>query len=170
VSSVKLKKNYSSREVASLTGLSARQLQWWDARKLLSPTVASRPTQAGGFTERRYSPIELYELLVLADLRRRGFSIAKIRALLDILKSRFGVRLYDAIGDGDKVTLLTDGRDIYAKTASGDFYNLLGEPNQPLLVLGKEDTLKALSARISRRRKKRKSKRVKQAKKTVASR
>ena len=170
MSSVKLKKNYSSREVASLTGLSARQLQWWDARKLLSPTVASRPTQAGGFTERRYSPIELYELLVLADLRRRGFSIAKIRALLDILKSRFGVRLYDAIGDGDKVTLLTDGRDIYAKTASGDFYNLLGEPNQPLLVLGKEDTLKALSARISRRRKKRKSKRVKQAKKTVASR
>ena len=170
MSSVKLKKNYSSREVASLTGLSARQLQWWDARKLLSPTVASRPTQAGGFTERRYSPIELYELLVLADLRRRGFSIAKIRALLDLLKSRFGVRLYDAIGDGDKVTLLTDGRDIYAKTASGDFYNLLGEPNQPLLVLGKEDTLKALSARISRRRKKRKSKRVKQAKKTVASR
>ena len=170
MSSVKLKKNYSSREVASLTGLSARQLQWWDARKLLSPTVASHPTQAGGFTERRYSPIELYELLVLADLRRRGFSIAKIRALLDILKSRFGVRLYDAIGDGDKVTLLTDGCDIYAKTASGDFYNLLGEPNQPLLVLGKEDTLKALSARISRRRKKRKSKRVKQAKKTVASR
>ena len=170
MSSVKLKKNYSSREVASLTGLSARQLQWWAARKLLSPTVASHPTQAGGFTERRYSPIELYELLVLADLRRRGFSIAKIRALLDILKSRFGVRLYDAIGDGDKVTLLTDGRDIYAKTASGDFYNLLGEPNQPLLVLGKEDTLKALSARISRRRKKRKSKRVKQAKKTVASR
>ena len=170
MSSVKLKKNYSSREVASLTGLSARQLQWWDARKLLSPTVASRPTQAGGFTERRYSPIELYELLVLADLRRRGFSIAKIRALLDILKSRFGVRLYDAIGDGDKVTLLTDGRDIYARTASGDFYNLLGQPNQPLLVLGKEDTLKALSARISRRRKKRKSKRVKQAKKTVASR
>jgi|TARA_B100000745_G_scaffold286283_1_gene222102 DNA-binding transcriptional MerR regulator len=112
----------------------------------------------------------LYELLVLADLRRRGFSIAKIRALLDILKSRFGVRLYDAIGDGDKVTLLTDGRDIYAKTASGDFYNLLGEPNQPLLVLGKENTLKALSSRISRRRKKRKSKRVKQAKKTVASR
>ncbi len=170
MSSVKLKKNYSSREVASLTGLSARQLQWWDARKLLSPTVASHPTEAGGFTERRYSPVELYELLVLADLRRRGFSIAKIRALLDLLKSRFGVRLYDAIGDGDKVTLLTDGRDIYARTASGDFYNLLGEPNQPLLVLGKEDTLKALSSRISRRRRKSKSKRVKKRKKTVASR
>ncbi len=170
MTSVKLKKNYSSREVASLTGLSARQLQWWDARKLFSPTVASHPTEAGGFTERRYSPIELYELLVLADLRRRGFSITKIRALLDILKSRFGVRLYDAIGDGDKVTLLTDGRDIYARTTSGDFYNLLAEPNQPLLVLGKEDTLKALSARISRRRRKSKSKRAKQGKKPVVSR
>ncbi len=50
---VRLKKTYSSREVAALTGLSARQLQWWDAHKLLTSTVASHRTDAGGFTERR---------------------------------------------------------------------------------------------------------------------
>ena len=33
---MRLKKTYSSREVASLTGLSARQLQIWDAGGLLS--------------------------------------------------------------------------------------------------------------------------------------
>ena len=79
---MKLKQSYSAREVAASTGLSARQLQWWDARRLLSATVASRRTQAGGFTERRYSPMDLYELLALANLRHRGFSVQKIRTLL----------------------------------------------------------------------------------------
>ena len=58
-----------------LTGMTARQLQLWDAGGLLTPTVRPHRTAAGGFTERRYTPIELFELIVLADLRRRGFSI-----------------------------------------------------------------------------------------------
>jgi len=67
---VRLKKTYSSREVAAMTGLSARQLQVWDAGGLISPTVPSHKTEAGGYTERRYSPIELFELLVLACAER----------------------------------------------------------------------------------------------------
>ena len=31
---MQLKNTYSSREVAALTGLTARQLQWWDERRL----------------------------------------------------------------------------------------------------------------------------------------
>src|SRR5205085_2448005 len=95
-----LKKHYSSREVAAITGLSARQLQWWDARKLIKPSISSHRTEAGGYTERRYSPIDLFELAVLADLRRNGLSVAKIRQLLDTLRRRFGIRLFDAIGGG----------------------------------------------------------------------
>ena len=68
--STKLKKSYSAREVAALTGLTARQLQWWDARQLLSASVASLQTEKGGYTERRYSPVDLYELSALAELRR----------------------------------------------------------------------------------------------------
>ena len=69
---MRLKRTYGSREVAALTGLSARQLQIWDAGGLLSPAIPSHKTAAGGYTERRYTPIELFELLVLGDLRRRG--------------------------------------------------------------------------------------------------
>ena len=152
---MKLKQSYSAREVASLTGLTARQLQWWDSRQLLSATVASRRTPAGGFTERRYSPLELYELIALADLRRRGFSVQKIRTVLATLEEQFGVRLYDALGDSGKVTLLTDGREIFARTQTGEFYNLLRSPGQPLLVVGAETTLKGLSSRAISRRKKR---------------
>lgn len=151
---MRLKKTYSSREVAALTGLSARQLQWWDARKLLKSTVAPQRTAAGGFTERRYSPVELYELLVLADLRRHGFSVHKIRALLKTLKRQFGIRLYDAIRGGGEVTLLTDGREVYARTSKGEFYNLLRAPGQPLLVLGEGEGLKEFSTRARPRRSK----------------
>lgn len=152
---MKLKQSYSSREVAALTGLSARQLQWWDARRVFASTVASHPTAAGGFTERRYSPVDLIELLVLAELRRHGLSVAKIRTLLETLRERFGVSLFEAIGGGGAVTLLTDGRDVYARTKTGEFYNLLRAPSQPLLVLGEAGTLKELSARVRRRPKRR---------------
>jgi DNA-binding transcriptional MerR regulator len=145
---MQLKRNYSSREVASITGLSARQLQWWDARKLLKPSISSHPTEAGGFTERRYSPVDLFELAVLADLRRNGLSVSKLRMLLETLRRRFGVRLFDAIGGGGAITLLTDGKEIYARTTSGQFFNLLRAPTQPLLVVGEENSLKELKLRM----------------------
>ena len=141
-----LKKNYSSREVAAITGLSARQLQWWDSRKLIKPSVASHRTEAGGFTERRYSPVDLFELVVLADLRRSGLSVSKMRLLVDTLRKRFGIRLFDAIGGGGAITLLTDGKEVYARTENGQFFNLLRAPSQPLLVVGNEGTAERAEA------------------------
>ena len=149
---MKLKRSYSAREVAVFTGLSARQLQWWDARRLFSATVASRPTKAGGFTERRYSPIDLYELLALADLRREGFTVQNIRTILSVLREQFGVRLFDALGGDGAVTLLTDGREVYVKTSADEIFNLLRNPGQPLLVVGGGDQLKRLSGRVQRKR------------------
>ena len=129
---MQLKNTYSSREVAALTGLTARQLQWWDERRLFLPAVAPKPTAAGGFTERRYTPVDLLELMVLADLRRQGMTVGRLRQLLETLRTRFNVRLFDAIGGAGSLTLLTDGRDVYARTANGQFYNLLRDPQQPL--------------------------------------
>lgn len=148
--STKLKQSYSAREVTSVTGLTARQLQWWDARKLLSATVASRPTAAGGFTERRYSPVDLYELSALAELRKRGFTVQRIRKILEALRAHFGVRLFEAIGEDGPLTLLVEGTEIYARTESGTLLNLLESPGQPLLVLGKE-RFEALRARLGER-------------------
>jgi len=148
---MRLKKTYSSREVASLTGLTARQLQVWDAGGLLSPTIPPHRTDAGGYTERRYTPIELFELLVLADLRRRGFSVHQLRQLQRVLREQFGERLFDATGGGGAVQLLTDGRDIYARTATGAFFNLLKSPKQPLLVVDGEDVLRQVTGRARTR-------------------
>ena len=50
---MKLKTSYSAREVAALTGLTGRQLQWWDEARVFQPSIAPRKTSQGGCTERR---------------------------------------------------------------------------------------------------------------------
>jgi DNA-binding transcriptional MerR regulator len=147
---MRLKRTYSSREVASLTGLTARQLQIWDVGGLISPAVPPRRTARGGFTERRYTPIDLFELLVLADLRRRGLSVQQLHSLLRVLRDRFRTRLFEATGGGGSSQLLTDGSEIYLRTANGEFFNLLKAPDQPLLVVGREGLLKELKGRFQR--------------------
>jgi DNA-binding transcriptional MerR regulator len=151
---MQLKNTYSAREVAALTGLSARQLQWWDARRLFMPAVASKRTAAGGFTERRYTPVDLLELMVLADLRRQGLSVGRIRLLLDTLRDKFGIRLFDAIGGAGAITLLTDGVEIYARMPGGEFVNVLRAPDQPLLVIGEGLPLRQLTARTKGQKRK----------------
>ena len=148
---MKLKKLYSSREVASLTGLTARQLQWWDARRVFASAVASHRTAAGGFTERRYTPLDVLELQVLADLRRRNFSIPRLRRLLTTLREVFGIRLYEAIGEGGPMTIYVSGDQLYAKTSDGRLFNL-EQPTQALLMVGEELPLRPLVARERKKR------------------
>jgi len=151
-----LKNTYSSREVAAMTGLTARQLQWWDAKRLFASRIAARRTDRGGYTERRYSPVDLLELLVLADLRRQGLSVAQLRRLLLTLRDQFRVRLFETIGGGGPLTLMTDGHDIYGRTSEGVLFNLLRDPQQPMLMIGEVDGLRELAARAVRPRKRKK--------------
>jgi len=150
---MELKNTYTSREVAAMTGLTARQLQWWDAVRLFAAHIAPKKTERGGFTERRYTPVDLLELLVLAELRRQGLSVADLRRLLETLRDRFGVRLFETIGGGGPVTLLTDGHDVYGRTDRDELFNLLRDPLQPLLMLAEVDGLRELTARAARGRK-----------------
>jgi len=93
---------------------------------------------------------------VLADLRRQGLSVGQIRLLLDTLRDKFGIRLFEAIGGAGSITLFTDGKDVFARTAKGEFINILRAPDQPLLVIGDAPVLRELTARTrtSKRKKK----------------
>ncbi len=145
------KKLYASREVAALTGLSARQLQWWDARRVFAPAVGTRRTDAGGFTERRYTPMDVIELQVLADLLRRGFSVPRIRHLLAALRDVFDVRLYEAIGEEGPLTLLIAGDQLYLRDAAGHVFDM-ADPAQALLVPPDEGRMRLLEVRERRKR------------------
>ena len=116
---MRLKTSYSAREVAALTGLTARQLQGWDASRVFQSAIASRPTTSGGFTERRYSPVDVLELLALADLRRRGFTPSTLKQVMDVLRQYFRRRLSETLDDAGDLRLLTDGRGLFLRTRGG---------------------------------------------------
>jgi DNA-binding transcriptional MerR regulator len=146
-----LKNSYTSREVAAMTGLTARQLQWWDDKRLFASHIAPRKTARGGYTERRYSPVDLLELLVLAELRRQGVSAAQLRRLLETLRTQFRVRLFETIGGGGPLTLMTDGRDVYGRTSNGDLFNLLRDPAQSMMMIADVEGLRELTARAAKK-------------------
>jgi DNA-binding transcriptional MerR regulator len=148
---MRLKTSYTAREVAGLTGLTARQLQGWDATRVFPPAIAPRRTASGGYTERRYSPVEVIELLALAELRRRGFTPAELRQMMDTLRDCFRRRLSETLDDAGELRLLTDGKGLFLRTRQGHVFDLLVDPTQPL-VTGDGLPLKPVNSRARRRR------------------
>jgi uncharacterized protein (DUF433 family) len=74
---------FTSPKVRALTGLSARQLQYWDEQHFLSPSLSSR----GGRGRRRlYDFRDLVSLRVAADLRHDGISLQLIRSTVKHLR------------------------------------------------------------------------------------
>jgi DNA-binding transcriptional MerR regulator len=131
---MRLKTSYSAREVAALSGLTARQLQGWDTSRIFPPAISPRRTTSGGFTERRYTPVELLELLALANLRRRGFTPAVLKQMMDALAEYFRRRLAETLDDAGELRLLTDGRGLFLRTRQGHIFDLLANPSQPLVT------------------------------------
>jgi DNA-binding transcriptional MerR regulator len=150
---MRLKTSYSAREVAALTGLTARQLQGWDAGRIFPSSIAPRRTTIGGFTERRYTPVDLLELLALAELRRRGFTPAVLKQMMDALAEYFRRRLSETLDDAGELRLLTDGRGLFLRTRHGHIFDLLADPTQPL-VTGDGLPLKPVVGRARSRRRK----------------
>lgn len=153
---MRLKTSYSAREVAALTGLSAKQLQGWDASRVFPPAMSPRRTTSGGFTERRYTSVDLVELLALANLRRRGFTPAHLKQMMDALRRVFRRRLSETLDDAGDMRLLTDGDGLFLRTRQGHFFDLLADPTQPL-VTAEGLPLKPVTGRARARRKKKRA-------------
>src|SRR5437899_13090411 len=96
---------FTSGDVARIAGVSLRQLQWWDERNVVSPRQEGH--------RRVYLPQEVVEVSVIAELRRKGFSLQKIRRVVRFLQKEMGKRLGDAVANDSDVHLITDGKNIY---------------------------------------------------------
>jgi DNA-binding transcriptional MerR regulator len=71
---------------AALSGLSVRQIGYWDRTGLLHPAVDARLTPHRPI--RLYGFNELMSLLVIAELRRRGVSLQHVRRIVALLRDR----------------------------------------------------------------------------------
>jgi DNA-binding transcriptional MerR regulator len=129
---------YTSAEVARIAGVSLRQLQWWDERNVVSPRQDGH--------RRIYLPEEVIEIAVIAELRRKGFSLQKIRRVLRFLQKEMGKRLVEALHTESEIHLLTDGKSIYLEEKPDRIVDLLKNARQPMFLVCVTDQVRRLGA------------------------
>lgn len=134
---------YNSSEVSRICGVSLRQLQWWDERNVVSPRQDGH--------KRVYRAEEVVEISVIAELRRKGFSLQRIRRVLRFLQKDTGKRLSEALSATSDVHLLTDGKSIYLEEAPNRIIDLLKNARQPMFLVCVSDQVKRLSAAAERK-------------------
>ncbi len=132
--------SFTSFEVAQLTGITLRQLQWWDEQSIV---VASRLGH-----RRIYSLDDLAEIAIICDLRRRGFSLQKIRHVVRFLRKELGRRLVQTVCAADEYHLLTDGRNIYLEDSARGVVDLLKNSRQPMLCVCLSDAIERVCGEL----------------------
>ena len=139
-----LQSSFTSREVVELTGISPRQLQWWDERRIVVPARSGH--------RRLYSLEDLTELAVICELRRRGFSLQRVRKVMRFLQKEFSKRLAETVGGSSDYHLLTDGHTLYLETSAKQILDILKNARQPMLAIGLSDTVRHVRAVIQGRK------------------
>jgi DNA-binding transcriptional MerR regulator len=131
---------FTSHEIIQLTGISARQLQWWDERGIVVPARDGH--------RRVFSLDDLAEVAVICELRARGFSLQKIRKVLRFLQKELGKRLVETITAASEYHLLTDGSHIFLEDSARGVVDLLKNARQPMLTVCLSDTIQRVLAPI----------------------
>ena len=131
-------RTYTSSDVSRIASVSLRQLQWWDERKVVSPRHEGH--------KRVYLPEEVVEITVIAELRRKGFSLQKIRRVLRYLQREVGRRLSEVIQNESDLHLVTDGKSIYIEENQERIIDILKNARQPMFLVSVSDQVRRLSA------------------------
>jgi len=129
-------RTYTSTDVARIAQVSLRQLQWWDERKVVSPRHEGH--------KRIYLAEEVVDITVIAELRRKGFSLQKIRRVLRFVQREMGRRLSDVLSNESRLHLLTDGKSIYLEDQQDRIIDLLKNARQPMFLVCVSDQVKRL--------------------------
>ena len=131
---------YTSLDVSRLAGVSLRQLQWWDERNVVSPRHDGH--------RRIYLAQEVVEVTVIAELRRKGFSLQKIRRVLRYLQKEMGKRLGEALDSNSEIHLLTDGKSIYLEESHDRIIDILKNARQPMFLVSVSDQVRRLGGAL----------------------
>lgn len=134
---VSAEETYSSSEVAQIAQVSLRQLQWWDEQSVVSPRHEGH--------KRVYLAQEVLEISLIAELRRKGFSLQKIRRVLDYLQRELGARLREVLAGNADLHLLTDGKSVYLERNHEHIIDILKSAMQPMFLVCVTDQVKRLS-------------------------
>ena len=137
--------SFPSQEVIALTGVTARQLQWWDERGVVKPERVGH--------RRLYSMQNVMEMAVICELRRKGFSLQGVRKVMRFLQREFGKGLGEIVGRSSDVHLLTDGTHLYLETSERQIVDILKNSSQPILGICLSDAVRQVRAEVVAKRK-----------------
>ena len=130
-------RSFTSSEVSRVAQVSLRQLQWWDERKVVSPRHEGH--------KRVYSPEEVIEITVIAELRRKGFSLQKIRRVLRFLQKEMNRHVSDVMQGDSDLHLVTDGKSIYLEDQNDRIIDILKNARQPMFLVCVTDQVRRLN-------------------------
>src|SRR5208282_6563556 len=139
-----MQESFSSHEVIALTGVTSRQLQWWDERGVVKPERAGH--------RRLYSLQNVLEMAVICELRRKGFPLQKVRKVIRFLQREFGKGLAEIVARNSDVHLLTDGTHLYLETSARQIVDILKNSSQPILGICLSDAVRQVRAEVIARR------------------
>ncbi len=109
--------------------------------------MSAKSFRRGTLGHRRvYFPAEVIEITVIAELRRKGFSLQKIRRVLRFLQKEMGKRLTDVLQSASQLHLVTDGKSIYLEDHHDRIIDLLKNARQPMFVVCVSDQARRLTA------------------------
>jgi DNA-binding transcriptional MerR regulator len=113
-------RTYTSKDVKEKAGLSYRQLNDWESRGAMPP--GGREGERGW---RRFSPKELFALMVCAEIRERyGIPVEKVRYVLECMLRKdadhFQVAL-ELMSYGLNIFLLTDFKETFVMDSDLEF-------------------------------------------------
>ncbi len=132
--------SFPSHEVVQLTGITARQLQWWDEQGIVVPARKGH--------SRMYSQADLAEVAVICQLRKKGFSLQRVRKVMRLLQQNFGKRLAETVSGASEYHLLTDGERVYLETSPRQIVDILKNSQQPILAVCISDEVRRIRANI----------------------
>jgi DNA-binding transcriptional MerR regulator len=135
---------FTSRDIIRLTGITARQLQWWDERGIVVPARQGH--------RRVYTFEDLTEVAVICELRRKGFSLQRMRKVVRFLQKEFSKRLAETVTGSSSYHLLTDGRTLYLETSPQQIVDILKNSRQPMFAICLSDTVRQVKAVVSGRK------------------
>lgn len=101
--------NFNTKAVSRITGLSTRQIDYWDRTHFIKPSVS----EASGYgSVRLYSFNDLIQLRVAKTLMDKGISLQKIRKAINYLKKNTP----EIEKPLSELRFLTDGETIFVLT------------------------------------------------------
>ncbi len=140
---------FSTKTVIKITGLTMRQIDYWDRTHFIKPSVK----EASGYgTTRLYSFIDLVQLKVAKTLLEKGVSLQKLRKAVIYLKKNFPdiekpLAEMKFLTDGETIFVLTKDRKVILDTLAK------GQMVFTLAIGGIIDGLKGEIKKISKERK-----------------